>query len=42
MEGNKEEMNNLINDLMKLDLKKFTHKINENIPVTCKNSPNQV
>lgn len=29
-------MNNLINDLMKLDLNKFTNKAKQ---VTCKNSP---
>jgi hypothetical protein len=36
LQNNKEEMSNLINDLMKLDLNKLTNKGKQ---LTCKNSP---
>ena len=41
MENNKEEMTNLIQDLMKLDLHKFSNKSPQNeAAFACKNSPN--
>jgi hypothetical protein len=41
LQNNKEEMSNLISDLMKLDLKKFTSKSKEPTQkfATCRNSP---